>query len=135
MLTGAALRRRRRLSRTGARRCRVTSGTGAPGVGLRAPPTSGRAAWYASRQMSSHPTSFTGDIPTAIRDAVLARIPDAIVEVVGGGGHWSLTVTSAAFADRSMLERHRLVLGSIAALMAGNEPPIHAVDSLITKTP
>jgi acid stress-induced BolA-like protein IbaG/YrbA len=85
--------------------------------------------------MSSHPTSFTGDIPTAIRDAVIARLPDAVVEVTGGGGHWSLTVTSSAFADRSMLERHRLVLGSIASLMAGDAPPIHAVDSLITKTP
>jgi stress-induced morphogen len=85
--------------------------------------------------MSEHPTSFTGDIPTAIRDAVVAVLPDAIVEANGGGGHWTITVTSTAFADKSTLARHRLVMSAIAPLLAGNAPPIHAVDSLITKLP
>jgi acid stress-induced BolA-like protein IbaG/YrbA len=85
--------------------------------------------------MSDHPTNFTGDIPTAIREAVTTALPDAVVEVTGGGGHWSLVVTSTAFADKAMLARHRLVLSAIAPLMAGNQAPIHAVDSLITKLP
>ncbi len=85
--------------------------------------------------MSDHPTNFAGDIPTAIRQAVTTALPDAVVEVTGGGGHWSLVVTSTAFADKAMLARHRLVLSAIAPLMAGNQAPIHAVDSLITKLP
>jgi len=85
--------------------------------------------------MSDHPTDFAGDIPTAIRAAVTAALPDAVVEVAGGGGHWSLTVTSAAFADRSTLANHKVVLGAIKHLMAGAAPPIHAVDALVTKLP
>jgi acid stress-induced BolA-like protein IbaG/YrbA len=85
--------------------------------------------------MSDHPTSFQGDIPTAIREHVTRALPDAIVEVTGGGGHWTLVVTSAGFADKSTLARHRLVMSAIAPLLAGNEPPIHAVDSLTTKLP
>jgi acid stress-induced BolA-like protein IbaG/YrbA len=84
--------------------------------------------------MSNHPTDFHGDIHEAIRGAVKGRLADAVVEVTGGGGHWSLIVTSSAFAGKSMLECHRLVLATLAPLMAGAAPPIHAVDSLITKT-
>jgi len=85
--------------------------------------------------MSDHATTFTGDIPTAIRAAILGALPDAIIEVVGGGGHWTLTVTSQAFADQGMLQRHRVVLAAIAPLMAGGAPPIHAVDKLTTNVP
>lgn len=85
--------------------------------------------------MSEHPTDFTGDIPSAIRAAVTQAIPDAVVEVSGGGGHWSLQVTSAAFDGKSQLQSHKLVLGAIKHLMAGAAPPIHAVDSLVTKLP
>lgn len=85
--------------------------------------------------MSEHPTDFTGDIPTAIRTAVTQALPDAVVEVQGGGGHWTLTVTSAAFAGKSTLAAHRLVMAAIAPLMAGAAPPIHAVDTLVTRLP
>ena len=85
--------------------------------------------------MSHHQTNFSGDIHEAIRAAVTTRLADAIVEVKGGGGHWSLVVTSAAFAGKSMLEGHRLVLSALAPLMAGDAPPVHAVDSLVTRTP
>lgn len=85
--------------------------------------------------MSHHLTTFAGDIPEAIRTAVIGRLPDAVVEVKGGGGHWSLVVTSTAFDGKSMLEKHRLVLSALAPLMAGDGAPVHAVDSLITKTP
>jgi stress-induced morphogen len=85
--------------------------------------------------MSSHPTDFAGDIHQAIRAAITSRLGDAVVEVNGGGGHWSLVVTSTAFAGKSMVQSHRLVLSAIAPLMDGAAPPIHAVDQLITKTP
>ena len=88
-----------------------------------------------SGTMSDHATTFTGDIPTAIRTAITGALPDAIVEVQGGGGHWTLAVTSKAFADKSMIARHRLVLSAIAPLMAGASPPVHAVDKLDTRVP
>jgi acid stress-induced BolA-like protein IbaG/YrbA len=83
--------------------------------------------------MSDHPTSFQGDVLTAIRDAIGAKIPGARVEVNGGGGHYSIDVTSAQFLGMGMLASQRLVYGAIAHLMSGAQPPIHAVDKLTTK--
>ena len=85
--------------------------------------------------MTDHPTDFVGSIPDAITSGIKERIPDATVEVSGGGGHWNILVVSTAFAGKSMLESQRLVLGAIKHLINGANPPVHAVDSLVTKTP
>ncbi len=85
--------------------------------------------------MSDHPTDFVGSIPDAITQAIRERMPDAVVEVSGGGGHWSISVVSTAFAGKSLLESQRFVLGAIKHLINGPNPPVHAVDSLVTKTP
>lgn len=85
--------------------------------------------------MSDHPTDFQGSIPDAIREAIVKTIADAKVEVAGGGGHYTISVVSAAFAGKSMLENHRLVMGAIAHLMKGDRAPVHAVDTLKTKAP
>jgi acid stress-induced BolA-like protein IbaG/YrbA len=71
----------------------------------------------------------------AIRQAILAEIPDADVMVQGGGGHYRLEVTSTVFEGKNMLQSQRLVLSAIAPLMKGEGAPVHAVDSLRTKTP
>ena len=84
-------------------------------------------------EMSDHPTDFQGDVCAAIRDAIGSKIPGAHVEASGGGGHYAIVVTSAEFAGKSMLASQRLVYGAIAHLMGGNQPAVHAVDSLITK--
>lgn len=85
------------------------------------------------------PESFTDPTAAAIgqqiRDAIASALPDAQIEVSGGGGHFTLVVTSAAFKGQSMLESHRTVLAAIAHLMKGNAAPVHAVDSLRTLTP
>jgi acid stress-induced BolA-like protein IbaG/YrbA len=83
--------------------------------------------------MSDHPTTFQGDVLAAIRDAIGAKIPGARVEVNGGGGHYSIDVTSAEFAGLGMLASQRLVYGAIAHLMSGSQAPVHAVDKLTTK--
>lgn len=80
--------------------------------------------------MSHHPTSFQGSIPEAIEKALKEKMADAVVAVRGGGGHFEIEVTSQAFAGKSTLEKHRLVLTSIAHLMQGNDAPVHAVDSI-----
>jgi len=83
--------------------------------------------------MSDHPTDFQGDIPAAIRAAIEQKIAGARVDVEGGNGHYTIAVTSQAFAGLSMLASQRLVYGAIAHLMAGDRAPVHAVDSLKTK--
>jgi acid stress-induced BolA-like protein IbaG/YrbA len=85
--------------------------------------------------MSHHPTNFQGSIPDAVREAIVAKIPDAQVVVAGGGGHFTIEVVSPIFAGKGMLESQRLVLGSIKHLMAGDQAPVHAVDSLKTRAP
>jgi len=55
--------------------------------------------------------------------------------VNGGGGHFTIEVVSSAFAGKGMLESQRLVYSAIAHLMKGDLAPVHAVDSLKTKTP
>jgi len=69
--------------------------------------------------MSSHPTDYQGSVMDALREAIGQQIPNS----------------RAAFAGRSMLERQPQVYGAIAHLMQGDAPPVHAVDSLKTRTP
>jgi len=85
--------------------------------------------------MSDHPTDFVGSVEEAIRTSVQQRLPDAVVSVSGGGGHYTIEVVSTGFAGKSMLESQRLVLSSIKHLINGERPPVHAVDSLVTRTP
>ena len=86
-------------------------------------------------QMSEHPTDFQGNVLDAIRHAIGEKLPGANVEVTGGGGHYSIGVTSPAFSGKSMLESPRLVYAAITHLMSGSQPPVHAVDRLTTKAP
>ena len=83
--------------------------------------------------MSDHPTSFVGDVRAAIKTAVEAAIAGARCEATGGGGHFQLVVTSTAFAGQSLLNQQRMVLSAIAHLMKGEDAPVHAVDSIVTK--
>lgn len=85
--------------------------------------------------MSDHPTDFQGDIVAAIREGIVAKIPDAKVQAQGGGGHYTIDVVSSVFAGKSLLESQRLVLAAIKHLINGDRPPVHAVDSLTTRTP
>jgi len=85
-------------------------------------------------EMSPHPTDFQGSVIDALREAIERTIPHSRAEVKGGRGHFRIEVTSPAFAGSSMLESQRLVYGAIAHLMQGDAPPVHAVDSLKTRT-
>ena len=84
--------------------------------------------------MSSHPTSFQGNILDAVRQAIESHIPGARATVQGGGGHYTIEVVSSAFAGKSMLESQRMVYTAITPLMKGDDAPVHAVDSLKTRT-
>ena len=84
--------------------------------------------------MSDHPTDFKGDVIAAIREAVERQIQGARATVTGGGGHYTIEVVSPAFEGKSMLASHRLVLAAVAPLMKGDMAPVHAVDSVKTRT-
>lgn len=63
------------------------------------------------------------DIETLIRSG----LPEATVRVidqVGDGNHFQAVVVTAAFAGKSLVERHQLVYGSLAGAMADR---IHAL--------
>ena len=50
--------------------------------------------------MSEHPTDFVGSVEDAITSSVQAKIPDAVVAVSGGGGHYRIDVVSTVFAGK-----------------------------------
>jgi acid stress-induced BolA-like protein IbaG/YrbA len=85
--------------------------------------------------MSHHFTTFEGSVTDAIQKAIEDKIEGAIVTVTGGGGHYQIEVTSAVFEGKNMVQSQRLVYGAIAHLMQGESAPVHAVDTLRTKTP
>jgi stress-induced morphogen len=75
--------------------------------------------------------------PDDITKRIQLALPDAEVRVVdttGGGDHFSATVVSSAFADKGLLDRHRLVYAALGEVMRGNNAPIHAL-ALTTETP
>jgi stress-induced morphogen len=68
-----------------------------------------------------------------IRRSLEHAFPGATVaaaDSTGAGDHFAVTVVSAAFAGKSLVERHQLVYGALAPLMAR----IHALQ-LKTMTP
>lgn len=65
--------------------------------------------------------------PAEITARIQLALPDAQVELkdlTGTEDHWQARVVSAAFAGKSLIERHRLVNAALAAELKG---PIHAL--------
>jgi stress-induced morphogen len=65
--------------------------------------------------------------PDAIIAKIRVTIPDAQVELTdltGTADHWQATIVSTAFAGKSPLQRHRLVMAALAEELKG---PIHAL--------
>ena len=82
--------------------------------------------------MSIHLTTVEGSLLQTIHDAISAAIEGAKVEVSGSGGHFSIKVVSSQFEGKNMLQSQRMVYAAITHLMAGDNAPVHAVDSLVT---
>ena len=65
---------------------------------------------------------------------IQSALPDARVELqdlTGTADHWKATIISTAFAGKSLVARHRMVMAALAEEMKG---PIHAL-TLDVKTP
>lgn len=85
--------------------------------------------------MPVHPEDVGGSIHEAVKASILEAIPDAQVEVHGGGGHFSIAVVSPVFGTLNRVKKQQVVLRAIKHLMAGDAAPVHAVDELRTETP
>lgn len=66
-----------------------------------------------------------------LKTEIEKTLPGATADVSGGGGHFSIRVTSQVFRGLSMLEQQRKVYAIITPWMKGDSAPVHAVDSLI----
>ncbi len=86
--------------------------------------------------MSHHNTRMSAqETLEAIRSRIASAIPGAHIQVDGGGGHYSISVTSTQFEGLNTLKKKRLVYSAITDLMAGDDAPVHAVDRLDTLLP
>jgi len=74
---------------------------------------------------------ITSDISSEIKLRIEQAISNAQVEVTcGGDRHYTLTVISDSFEGLTLVKQHQLVYATIKDLMAGNDAPIHAIDSM-----
>jgi acid stress-induced BolA-like protein IbaG/YrbA len=68
----------------------------------------------------------------AVAQLIREGIPDAQVEVSGDGSHFEAVVVSAAFENKSPVQKQRLVMDSVKPQIASGE--LHAL-SIKTFTP
>jgi acid stress-induced BolA-like protein IbaG/YrbA len=71
------------------------------------------------------------EIAEQVRAAIAGSMPDATIDVrPQGPGHFEITVTDAVFEGLSRVKQQQRVYAAITDLMAGPNPPVHAVDRL-----
>ena len=75
------------------------------------------------------------DLVSELKSRIEAALPGCDAQVQGGGGHYTISVTSELFEGKRTLARKRMVYSAITDLMMGDNAPVHAVDYLETKTP
>lgn len=76
------------------------------------------------------------EIAERVRTAIAEALPEAEIEVrPQGPGHFEISVTDRAFEGLGRVKQQQLVYGAIKELMAGPNPPVHAVDRLECRTP
>ncbi len=64
---------------------------------------------------------------------IKAGLPDAEVKVSGDGRHFEVEVVSPAFAGKSLIQRHRMVMDTVKAQVASDE--LHALSIKSARTP
>jgi acid stress-induced BolA-like protein IbaG/YrbA len=71
------------------------------------------------------------EIAGRIRASIAEAMPEATIVIQPQGpGHFEITVTDAGFEGLSRIKQQQRVYGAISELMAGPNPPVHAVDRL-----
>lgn len=77
-------------------------------------------------------TPFAPSIEEQVKTTIESAIPGAQAQVQSHGSHFDITVISAEFAGKGLLEKQRMVYSAIAPFMSGPNAPVHAVDRLRT---
>lgn len=67
----------------------------------------------------------------ALIEAGIEGAAAAVTDLTGTGDHFRAEVTAAAFADKSMIEQHKMVYAVLDEQLKG---PIHALQ-LVTRAP
>jgi acid stress-induced BolA-like protein IbaG/YrbA len=86
-------------------------------------------------QILSSPTKpeDAEDIAATLKTAIENAIEGSEVQVdATGPGHFAIRVQSTSFEGQARVRQHQRVYASIAHLMKGDSPPVHAVDQLTT---
>ena len=74
---------------------------------------------------------MTIDEVKALIEAGIGGATAAVTDLTGTGDHFRAEVTAAAFADKSMIEQHKMVYAVLDRELKG---PIHALQ-LVTRAP
>jgi acid stress-induced BolA-like protein IbaG/YrbA len=82
---------------------------------------------YPQEQIMINPEDVKQMIQSGLQDAEVY-----VQDLTGGGDHYQVTVVSAEFEGKSLVQQHRLVYGTVNAAMASDA--IHAF-ALKTYTP
>jgi len=84
----------------------------------------------------NHPSRLTTlSTVEQLKMRIAEALPGATIDVTGGGGHFTIAVEASQFEGKNTLAKQRLVYSAIKDLMAGDNAPVHAVDSLTTTIP
>ena len=76
------------------------------------------------------------EIAGQIKAAIAEALPNAEIEVrPQGPGHFEISVIDAGFEGLSRVKQQQRVYGAITDLMAGSNPPVHAIDRLDCRVP
>jgi acid stress-induced BolA-like protein IbaG/YrbA len=76
------------------------------------------------------------EIVERIKQAIAETLPQATIEIRNESpGHFAIVVTDAIFEGLSRVQQQQRVYGAISGLMAGANPPVHAVDRLECRVP
>jgi acid stress-induced BolA-like protein IbaG/YrbA len=60
-----------------------------------------------------------------VEELIRAGLPGADVTVTGDGRHFEVTVVSAGFAGKSLIQKHRMVMATVKEQIASDE--LHAL--------
>jgi stress-induced morphogen len=80
----------------------------------------------------SDPESLAGEL----RRRIERELPGARARVAcASPGHFEIDVECAAFSGEPRVRQHQMVYAAIAPMMAGEAPPVHAIDRLECRIP
>jgi stress-induced morphogen len=71
-----------------------------------------------------------------LRRRIESGLPGARARVrCASPGHFEIEVECVAFAGKPRVRQHQMVYAAIAPMLAGDAPPVHAIDRLDCRIP